>query len=178
MGFLTKRPEECASEIWHSSSGTCSPNRFSLLDRVARSWFFFFSLDSYENWIFLSSSLVNTNRVWTLDLEKNNNLTVTHSLCAKQTQFFRTSVCPAPLFLWKETDVCSWSLHSALCTYSPALPAAPSQWTRSSVVLCTLSLYHCSRLHYNTVRTFILNALVCLRVRTSLGDLVTLFLSC
>lgn len=61
-GLLRKRPLAYASSIDSSRSGTWSPNRFSLFERLARSWFFLFSLDAYRTWIFLSSILVNTSR--------------------------------------------------------------------------------------------------------------------
>lgn len=51
-----------ASAIEPSRSGTWSPNRFSLFDRLARSWFFLFSFDVYKTWMFLSSNLDNRNR--------------------------------------------------------------------------------------------------------------------
>lgn len=56
-GFLMNRPWAKALSMDSNNSGMLSPNRLSLLDLLAISCFFLFSLNSRETWIFFSSML-------------------------------------------------------------------------------------------------------------------------
>lgn len=137
-GFLRKRFLAYASAIESSRSGTCSPNRFSLFERLARSWFFLFTFAAHKTWMFLSSSLVSVN-----DRLIRNCQVECRSVLMKANMASCTSACPAPPSLWAAPDACSWSPRSAASTFSRAPRAAPSGRIFSSAVLHILSARRC-----------------------------------
>lgn len=92
-GLLRKRPEAYASAIEPSRSGTWSPNRFSLFERLARSWFILFSLDAYEAWMFLSSNLVEHEQsLIRIRIRISHHTSLTVHLCESKYHFLYPSL--------------------------------------------------------------------------------------